>query len=156
MIIYRILSSIVNMFCAFIAIITLFGLLFTLANPAALFQSFLMAGIVLYGWFANRFLVYVIIGKQKISKKQKDWLQVNAIVAFVASILGIKESIYVFYHPYVFDDILKDMPAENLPSQNLIINVAIFLLALCVILLIHIIWTYIFIRRNKAYIAEAD
>ena len=144
------------MFCAFLAIITLFGLLFTLTNPAALLQSFLMAGIVLYGWFANRFYVYVMIGKQKISKKQKDWLQVNAIVAFIASILGIKESIYIFYHPHVFDDVLKDMPAQNIPPQNLIINVAIILLAVCSILLIHIIWTYIFIRKNKAYIVEAD
>src|SRR6476620_4864386 len=156
MIIYRILSFIVNMFCAFLAIITLFGLLFALASPAALWKSFLMACIVLYGWFANRFYVYVMIGKQKISKKQKDWLQVNAIVAFIASILGIKESIYIFYHPHVFDDVLKDMPAQNLPPQNLIINVAIILLAVCSILLIHIIWTYISIRKNKAYIVEAD
>jgi hypothetical protein len=156
MIIYRVLSFIVNIFCVFLAIITLFGLLFALANPTALWQSFLMAGIVLYGWFANRFYVYVMIGKQKISKKQKDWLQVNAIVALIASLLGIKESIYIFYHPHVFDDILKNMPAQDLPPQNLIINVAIILLALCVTLLIHIIWTYIFIRRNKAYIAEED
>lgn len=156
MIIYRVLSFIVNMFCVFLAIITLFGLLFALANPTALWQSFLMAGIVLYGWFANRFYVYVMIGKQKISKKQKDWLQVNAIVALVASVLGIKESIYIFYHPRVFDNILKDMPAQDLPPQNLIINVAIILLAVCSILLIHIIWTYIFIRKNKAYIVEAD
>lgn len=142
------------MFCAFLAMITLFGLLFALANPAALWKSSLMAGIVLYGWFANRFYVYVMIGKQKISKKQKDWLQVNAVVAFVASILGIKESIYIFYHPHVFDDILKDIPAQNLTPQNLIINVAKVLLAVCFILLIHITWTYILIRKNKAYIAE--
>src|SRR4030095_9603190 len=154
MMIYRVLSFVVNMFCVFLAIITLFGLLFALANPTALWQSFLMAGIVLYGWFANRFYVYVMIGKQKISKKQKDWLQVNAIVALIASLLGIKESIYIFYHPHVFDDILKNMPAQDLPPQNLIINVAIILSALCVTLLIHIIWTYIFIRKNKAYIAE--
>jgi hypothetical protein len=144
------------MFCAFLGMITLFGLLFTLANPTALLQSFLMAGIVLYGWFANRFYVYVMISKQKIGKKQKDWLQVNAIVAFIAAILGIKESIYIIYFPNVFDDILKDLPAENIPSHNLIINVALFLLAACIILLTHIIWTYIFIRKNKAYIAEAD
>jgi hypothetical protein len=156
MIIYRILSFIVNMFCAFLAMITLFGLLFTLANPKALLQSFLMAGVVLYGWFANRFYVYVMIGKQKINKKQKDWLQVNAIVAFVVSILGITESIYILYHPHVFDNILKDLPAQNSPPQNLIINVAIILLAVCVILLMHIIWTYVLIRKNKAYISEAD
>jgi ABC-type protease/lipase transport system fused ATPase/permease subunit len=136
--------------------ITLFGLLFTLANPKALLQSFLMAGVVLYGWFANRFYVYVMIGKQKINKKQKDWLQVNAIVAFVVSILGITESIYILYHPHVFDNILKDLPAQNSPPQNLIINVAIILLAVCVILLMHIIWTYVLIRKNKAYISEAD
>src|SRR5437868_6575180 len=57
--------------CAFLAMITLFGLLFTLANPAALWKSFLMAGIFFYGWFGKRFFVYVIISKKKINKKKK-------------------------------------------------------------------------------------
>ena len=56
----------------------------------------------------------------------------------------------------IVDDVLKDMPAQNIPPQNLIINVAIILLAVCVILLMHIIWTYVLIRKNKAYISEAD
>ena len=154
MIIYRILSFIINTFCAFVAMATIFGLLFALANPSALLQSFLMAGVVLYGWFANRFYVYVISGKQKMSKKQKDWLQVNAVVAFIFSMLGIKESIYIFYHPHAFDDVLKDMPYQNITPQNLIINVATVLLILCAVLLIHIAWTYILIRKNKAYFAE--
>ena len=58
------------------------------------------------------------------------------------------------YMGLLFDDILKDMPAQNLTLQNLIINVAKILLAACFILLIHITWTYILIRKNKAYIAE--
>ena len=71
MIVYRILSFIVNLFCAFAALVTIVALLFLLQDPTALLQVFLMAGVVLYGWFANRFYVYVLTRKQKMTKKQK-------------------------------------------------------------------------------------
>jgi hypothetical protein len=139
------------MFCAFVAMVTVFGLLFVLANPSALLQSFLMAGVVMYGWFANRFYAYVMMGRQKMSKKQKDWLQVNAIVAFIFSVFNIGNSLYIYYNPHAFDDILRDMPLQNTNLQNLLINAATGLLVFCVVLLIHIIWTYILIRKKKAY-----
>lgn len=71
MIIYRILSVFVNFFCSFLAVITVFGLIMVLANPAALLQVFLFGSVVIYGWFANRFYANVISRNQKMTKKQK-------------------------------------------------------------------------------------
>src|SRR5689334_12331524 len=113
MIVYRILSFIVNLFCAFAALITILTLMFLLQDPTALLRIFVMAGVVLYGWFANRFYVYVLAGKQKMTKKQKDWLQVNAIVAFIFSLLGIANCVQIINNPHVFDEVLKNMPVQN-------------------------------------------
>ena len=61
MIVYRILSVFVNLFSALIAVITLFGVMYAIANPAALLQCFLFIGVTLYGWFANRFHRHVLL-----------------------------------------------------------------------------------------------
>jgi len=151
MIVYRILSFIVNIFCAFAAMVTVFALLFLLQDPTALLQVFLMAGVVLYGWFANRFYAYVLMGKQKMTKRQKDWLQVNAIVAFIFSILGIANCVYLINDPHAFDDVIKNMPLQNVNSLDVIVNAAIVFLILCLVLFIHIVWTYILLRKYKTY-----
>ena len=151
MIIYRILSFIVNFFCSFLAVITVFGLAMVLANPAALLQIFLFASVVMYGWFSNRFYTKVIVAKEMMSKKLKDWLQVNAIVAFAFSVLGIGNSIYIYLNPHTFDDILKQMPQEMAMPQNLLVNVAIVLMLFCSLLFVHIIWTYMLMKKHKEY-----
>ena len=154
MIIYRIVSFIVNLFCAFAAVVVIFSLLFLLQDPTALLQVFLMLGVVLYGWFANKFYVYILMGKQKMTKKQKDWLQVNAIVAFIFSILGISNCIYLISNPHALDDVLKNMPFQNVNPANAVVNASIAFLVLCSILLIHIIWTYVLIKKYKAHFGE--
>jgi hypothetical protein len=155
MILYRILRVIVNLFCAFVFMSTIVLVLFALSSPGALLQFFLMASVVLYGWFANRFYAFVIVGKQKMSKKQKDWLQVNSIVAAVFAIMGIANSIYVFNNPHLFDEMIKQMPIDASATPKLLMTVAIILLVLSAILFIHIIWTYVLIRKNReSFISE--
>ena len=131
MIIYRVLNFIVTLFCSLLAMITLFGIIMALANPSVLFQCFLMAGVVLYGWFANRFFAYVIIGKRKMSKKQKDWLQVNAIVAFIFSIMGIIGCVAIITSPGQLDELIKSLPAEAGITTKTILNVSYGLLVVC-------------------------
>ena len=148
MILYRIISLFVNVFCAVIAVLTLFGLLYAITYPSALFQCFLLVGTVLYGWFASRFNRQVIIKQQPFTKKNKDWLQVNGIVAFVFCILGISNALYIYQNPAIFDDILKQLPKEIGVSKQLLLNISATLFLCCSILLIHIIWTYILIKKH--------
>ncbi len=151
MFLYRLLSFFVNFFCAFLAVITFFGILLAFGNPALLLQVFLTGCTVLYGWFANRFFTYVVIGRQHIRKKQKDWLQVNAIGAIIFSILGIVNFIYLFSNPHSLDELLKQIPASQPVPKTLLLNVSIGLFVLCSLLFIHIIWTYILVRKHKEY-----
>ena len=149
MIIYRILSFFVTVFCSLLAMITLVGIMMAFANPAVLFQCFLMAGVVLYGWFANRFFAYVVIGKRQMSKKQKDWLQVNAIVAFIFSLMGVVSCVAIITNPSQLNELIKQLPAETEITIKTFLNISYGLLSICSILLIHIIWTYVLLRKNK-------
>lgn len=154
MVFYRIISVFVNMFCALIAVITLFGVMYAIANPAALLQCFLFIGVVLYGWFANRFHRHVLLKKELLPKRQKDWLQVNAIVAFVFCVLGISNAVYIYQNPHIFDDILKQLPPEMGANQQLLLNISTGLFICCSLLVIHIIWTYTLIRKNASHFAD--
>lgn len=133
------------------ALLTIFSFIFVMAYPPGLIGTFLMLCVVLYGWFANRFYVYVLLGKQKMTKKQKDWLQVNAIAAAVLSILFIINSIYIYYDPKALDQAIASMPVQQTDTKQLIINTITGFLIVFVLLLTHIIWTYILVRKNKEY-----
>src|SRR5215471_14885028 len=151
MIVYRLLSVIVNVFCVFIAMVTVFLLLFALANPALLLQCFLMAAVVLYGWFANRFYVQVIVRKQTMTKKQKDWLQVNAIVAFIFSVISIIGIMVVVFNPELIQEQLKQFEVQGNYSPSQFASVAYVFLGIYLVLFIHIVWTYALIRKYKEY-----
>lgn len=154
MIIYRILCIIINMFCAFMAITAIFSLPFVLAYPPGLLATFLLLCVVLYGWFANRFYIFVMLRKKKMSKKQKDWLQVNAIVSFIFALLYIINSIYLYYDRETIDKILASMPLQDVNSRQLFLNGMLLFFVLFVLLAIHIAWTYILVRRHKEYFME--
>ena len=148
---YRILSSIVTLICSFFAISTLFILLMSMANPAILFQCFIMASIVLYGWFANRFFAQVIILKKTMSKKQKDWLQVNAIVTFIASAIWIGGCVLILTSKEGLAEVIKMFPAEAKITTKQIVQAVDISLVISSLLFAHVIWTYLLIRTNKKY-----
>jgi hypothetical protein len=154
MIFYRILSVIINMFCAFIAIITILSLPFVLAHPQGLLSTFIMLCVILYGWFAYRFYVLVVLRKQKMSKRQKDWLQVNAIASFVFAIFFIISDVYLYFDQETIDTMLASMPLQDANAKQLFLNGMILFLVLFVLLTIHIVWTYILVRKNKEYFIE--
>ena len=151
MILYRILSAIVTLFCSFLAMITLFGIFMAFSSPQLLFQCFLMAGVVLYGWFANRFFAQVVIHKKAMTKRQKDWLQVNGIVALVFSVMGIVSCIVLITDPEQVKELIKAFPGETGVDANSLIKVAEVLLGIFSVLFVHIIWTYLLIRKHKTF-----
>jgi hypothetical protein len=148
---YRILSSIVTMICSFFAISTLFILFTAFANPAMLFQCFIMASIVLYGWFANRFFAQVIVLKKTMSKKQKDWLQVNAIVTFIASAIWVGGCVLILTSKEALDEVVKMFPAKTKITTSQILQAVDISLVISFLLFVHVVWTYLLIRRNKKY-----
>lgn len=153
-VIYRILSFIVSFFCAFLAMNVLFGILYALAEPMALLICFIFTAVVLYGWFANRFFATVIIKKATMTRRQKDWLQVNAIVALIFSLLCVIGGLQVYADPTIANEALKTFPeGANISVQQVMTALNVFF-GLSLALLIHIVWTYILVRKNKAAFIE--
>lgn len=151
MIIYRILSFIVSIFCAFIAVNVLFSIFFALTQPMVLIMSFILICIVLYGWFANRFYANVIALKRMMTKRQKDLLQVNGIIAFIFSLICVLGAMEVLLHPEILEEALKTLPKDVAMSPDGIKNGMTVFFIFCAVLLVHIIWTYILVRKHKDY-----
>ncbi len=158
--VYRLLSFIVNLFCMFMAILLLFSVFMALANPAFAFGAFIMLGVVLYAWYANKFFNRVIVMKDVFTRRQKDWLQVNSIVAIVFAIMSIRSSAEILMHPHIVDEIAKQLPVAASPGKlsintsKLMINLSTILLFFCVLLVIHICWTFILLRKHKDHIVD--
>lgn len=152
---YRILTTLVGIFGVLLAILLFISIFAVLANPSIFFEAFLMLTVVLYAWFANKFYKNVIVQKQTYTKRQKDWLLVNAIPASLFAALGIVNSIYLLLNPHSFDDAIKQTlsAAGNTISPadltNAIINIAMFLLVLCSALLFQIVWTIILLKKKN-------
>lgn len=153
---YRILTTLVGIFGVLLAILLFISIFAVLANPSIFFEAFLMLTVVLYAWFANKFYKNVIVQKQTYTKRQKDWLLVNAIPASLFAALGIVNSIYLLLNPHSFDDAIKQTlsAAGNTISPadltNAIINIAMFLLVLCSALLFQIVWTIILLKKKSS------
>ncbi|MDB5230969.1 MAG: hypothetical protein JWN76_1774 [Chitinophagaceae bacterium] len=151
---YRILSVIINIFCVIIGFSLLTSFVMIFSNPPLAISFFILLGVVLYAWFAHKFLHTVIIKQQPFTKKQKDWLQVNAIVAFIFSIMAIINAIYLLSNPHLLDEVLKQLPVAA--PANLMRNISIGLLVFALLLFIHITWTYLLLRQYKDYIEPQE
>ena len=147
--IYRLLGFIVTIFSSFLAVVAIYGLFLAASNPGILFQCFLLASVVLYSWLANRFFAQIIMLKNKMTKKQKDWLQVNAIVAFIFSVIGIIGCVGIVTDPNAALAIIKDFPENVNIDAAIITKTGYVLLTIFVILFIHIGWTFLLIRKHK-------
>ncbi|MBN9298800.1 MAG: hypothetical protein J0I41_17510 [Filimonas sp.] len=153
--VYRLLSIVVNMFSAFFAFFLPLGLFALFMNPSMGITIFIMLCFVLYAWFANRFLRQVIINQETFTKRNKDWLQVNAIVAFLVSVFSICSSAYHITHPASLKD-LTDMLTENNIQQSaqLIRNSLIISICISAVFVIHIVWTIVLVRSHKDHIID--
>ncbi len=156
MIVYRIISFFVNVFCAFAAFSLFFLIFVALSQPAAFLQVFIMLAVALYGWFSRMFFKRVVLEQQQMTRRQKDWLQANAIVAAIFALMGITNGIIIYRDPQAFLDLLKSLPIQNPSTGSAILSAAYMLSGLCLLLLIHVIWTYILVRKHQQYFTSED
>lgn len=152
MILYRILSFIVNFFCALLAFQLLIGIGTFISNPMFYFPLFIIISIVLYAWFAYKFSSKVLLKKETISKRVKDWLQVNAIVTFIFGIIMIIQATYLIYNPEPLQEMLNKLPSE-VPLEY-ISSALKMMLFFAFVILVHVIWTFVLIRKNKEFIVN--
>jgi hypothetical protein len=159
-VIYRIISFLINVFAIFIAVALLFILPVALVNFAMLFPAFLLIGVVLYSWFSTRFRQQVLVKNEMAKTSLRDWVRVNGFVTIAFSILYTISTIALLRNP---DEVIKSSKeimtkmdprfGDNFRPE--VINaVGIIILAYCTMLLIHVLWTFILLRKHKDFFEQ--
>ncbi len=163
LILYRILGFLINFVCIIIAINLVLSIPLLLSQPFFLLFFFILLCVVLYAWFANAFLKKIIILKQTVKKKMKEWLLVNALVSFIFSIIIIIPGIALLFNPESFIKALEvfmkqsgasSMGINNDEMKKVAMAELWFLVIFCFILSIHIIWTYRLVKQNSDYFSD--
>jgi len=148
LVVYRILLLLVSAFAAVMAFGFIPFLVLMFANPAFGLFAFVIACVALYAIYASKFFRQVILRGLPFTKKQSDMLTVNAIVVFIFSLLSLQGSVAQLQRPMA----LPEMPAEmagSLPSAETMQIIVIISLIFSVILLVHVVWTFVLHRKHK-------
>ena len=137
-----------------IAMSLVFGLGLVLANPSTALGFFVALAVGLYASHANRFLLKVIIKNETTTRKHKDWLQVNAVVALIFSVLCIFEATLIINNPKAIEDAFKQVAAPDIYNAKAFVKMAIVLICFGVVLAAHVVWTYFLIKKYKAWFID--
>lgn len=150
---YRIISTIVNIIAMFMIAALVVFIPAVFVSPASLLPVFLLVSMVLYSRFANRFYIRVIFFNGTFTTRQKDWLQVNAIVTAIVSVLWLYQGIATLAHPQAVLEQMQDMQKQygqsvtiTLKHVQVALGIVIFIFS---VLLIHVIWTFMLVRINR-------
>ena len=151
MIIYRIVSILVNTISFLLGINLLLSIPVILSQPLFAIVFFMMLCVVLYAWYANIFLKKVLLKKEKVTKRTKDMINVNAIVSAILCAVIIIPAFMLVANPKPFFDAMnKMMPDAAVTPQMATVQIW-FLLIFFSLLLVHIIWTYLLMKKHKEY-----
>jgi hypothetical protein len=165
--IYRVLSFILLPFAAFLSLNLIGSLLASLSNPLLLLTTFIMACAPVYIFTSSWFFFNCIRKDKKCKPSLKDWIKVNAVVTlvFIAfMLLSCIGFLFLFNNPTVFNEIMSKMPSRQMPGMQQL-NVtqvlqvmkvfASIMLPFSLILLVHIIFTFRFIKIYGYLFEEA-
>lgn len=90
--------------------------------------------------------------QQPVRKRLKDWIRVNGIVAIVFSLVIIVDVIVLLQNPQVYVDVVKnfgvDVPLNKVKAFFWV------MLAYGIVLLVHVIWTFTLMKKNKEYFQD--
>lgn len=152
--IYRVFSFLLLPIAIIFCISFLLFIRAAFENPAMLFPLFLIACIAIYTFASLNFLIRGVDGKKFLGKSSKDWLKVNAIASFVFALLMISQCIVLLIHPEILQN-LADQAKQNAGAelklssealQNYIRVTSYFFLAYAIVLTVHIILSFQYIK----------
>ncbi len=148
-IIYRVFGVILSVVALMLAVSILTALGVILSSPMNMLSGFLMVSIILYSWFSTRFHKKVLQGGKPVNRSLRDYIRVNGIVAMVFSIMIILEGIILMARPELFIQAVNNMGVK-IPPVNLAYVFGI-VAAYGLILLIHINWTFLLMRKYASF-----
>jgi hypothetical protein len=132
-----------------LAISVLISIPAVLSSPLTMLSGFMMVSIILYSWYSNQFSKKVLQQQQVVKKSLKDWVKVNGIVALIFSLIVIVDVIVIVGKPEAYVDALKGYGVDM--SLQTISNFLYIMLAYGIILLAHIIWTFILLKKHSSF-----
>ena len=151
---YRIFSFLLLPIALLFAISVLLFISAAFANPAMLLPLFIMACVTIYSFAALNFLIKGIDGKKYLGRSSKDWLKVNAIVSIVFSLLMISQCLLFIFRPEMLHELAvqaKQNGGDELKVtlevfENYLRITSYFFLAYAIVLLIHTLLSFQFVR----------
>jgi hypothetical protein len=132
-----------------LAISVLISIPAVLSSPLTMLSGFMMVSIILYSWYSNQFSKKVLQQQQVVKKSLKDWVKVNGIVALIFSLIVIVDVIVIVGKPEAYVDALKEYGVDM--SLQTISNFLYIMLAYGIVLLAHIIWTFILLKKHSSF-----
>ena len=148
-IIYRIFSLIINFVAVMLGISLLGSIPLLASSPQTLLSGFLMIAVILYAWFSFRFRREVLQKRQVVRTSLRDYVRVNEIVTLVFCFFSLISVVSLLVNPQPFLDAVKvlkfDMPLKTAISFFYI------MLAYAVIQIVHILWTFALLKKNREY-----
>lgn len=148
---YRILGIVDN----FIAVLFLFLVLINFAasgfQASLLLYVFISLAVLIYTNLAAVFARHVMVRKNFLRPKLKDWIKVNAIVTILYACITLAMLIWLMINgtqiQKVIDNYTKEVPAEMM--KNAIYGAIYFSIVCMGLLIIHVIMTFRYLRQYK-------
>jgi hypothetical protein len=151
---YRLFSIFINTVALLLAITMLFTLPVFLSSSLAMLSAFMMISIILYAFYSNKFSRIVLQQQQPVKARLKDWIRVNGIVAIVFSLITIINSFYFIPNPQIYVQEARKLGME-VPVEK-VTGFLWVMLVYGVVLLTHIVWTFLLMRKYKEYFVEEE
>jgi hypothetical protein len=127
-------------------------LFFTGLNPAFLLATFLAFACAAYSYCTNYFSAKVLLKKEEIGIKWKEWIKANAVVAIIwGFLIAMVTSVFLAFKntPLIQSRIPKELN-EVMQSKMFDFQMIVFLLY-GIALIVHVIWTFVLLGKYKAF-----
>lgn len=152
--IYRVFSFLLLPIAVIFSIAFLLFLRAAFANPQLFISLFLAGSIAIYTFTSFNFLIRGIDAKKTLVRSAKDWIIVNAIVCIIYSLFGIFQRFIFYLYPEIIEQVANQFKINGGTDMKLSVPQIIqtmaaaswFLLVYSLVLLIHIILSFQFIK----------
>lgn len=148
-ILYRIFSLIINAVALMLTISLLGSIPMLVSSAQTMLSGFMMLAVILYSWFSFKFRREVLQQQKIVKHSLRDWVRVNGIVTLIFSIISIVGIVPLLLNPQPFLDAVRNFGVE-MPLKT--VNVFfIVMLVYAVILMMHILWTFTLLKKNREF-----
>jgi hypothetical protein len=160
--IYRLLSFLLAPIAVLFSISALFLIGTALSNPALLFPLFLIICIAIYSFASLHFLIKGIDGRKYLGRSSKEWLKVNAYACIIFALIIISEFVVFILHPEMLQQIITQakqsadagLTLNENDFQNFASKILYILLAYALLLSVHVLISFQYIRQYNFLFQE--